>query len=96
MLHKEQQLKISFVLGRRVWAGHMGLEILHLFQASTDYVAAAIYEARITSPVPVILWHSAWRAAPSAPCTHPHPHCSDLSTSLGPEVTPAFSCQAQP
>ena len=32
----------------------MGLEILHLFQVSTDYLAAAMYVARITS-VPVVL-----------------------------------------
>ena len=32
----------------------MGLEILYLFQVSTDYLAAAMYVARITS-VPVVL-----------------------------------------
>ena len=74
----------------------MGLEILHLFQASTDYLAGAIYVTRIVSPVPVVLWHSAWRGAPVTPCTRPQPHCSDLTNSLGREVTPAFSCQAQP
>ena len=50
----------------------MGLEILNHFQVSTDYVAGAMYVARITSSVPVVLWHSAGRAAPSAPCTRPH------------------------
>ena len=68
----------------------MGLEILHLFQVSTDYLAAAIYVARITSPVPVVLWHSARRAAPQPPAPIRTPHCSDLTTSLGPEVAPAF------
>ena len=68
----------------------MGLEILHHFQVSIDYVAGATYVARITSPVPIVLWHSAGRAAPSAPCTYLHPHCSDLTTSLGPELAPAL------
>ena len=57
----------------------MGLEILHLFQESTDYLAAATYVGRITSPVPVVLWHSAQSCPlsplhPSAPPTAVTPH----------------------
>ena len=44
----------------------------------------------------VVLWHSAQRAAPQPPAPIHTPHCSDLTTSLGPEVAPAFWCQAQP
>lgn len=70
----------------------MGLEILP-FSESTDSLAAAHMWAESRLPVLVVLWHSAQSSAPSAPRTHLHPHCSDLTTSLGPEVAPAFDAR---
>lgn len=63
----------------------MGLEILPLFQESTDSLAAAHMWAESRLPVPVVLWHSTHRGCPlRPPRTHLHPHCSDPTTSLGP------------
>ena len=68
----------------------MGLEILHLFQVSTDYVAAATYVARITSPVPMFSGTQQGELPLQPPAPFCTPHHSDLTTSLGPEVAPAF------
>ena len=68
----------------------MGLEILHLFQVSTDYVAAATYVARITSPVPIVSGTQQGKLPLQPPAPICTPYRSDLTTSLGLEVAPAF------
>ena len=58
----------------------MGLEILHLFQVSTDYLAAAIYVARMTSPV-LLFSGTQHRELPLSPL---HPFTPPTAVTLPP------------